>query len=72
VKQIHILRGGERHCGRCSDADVMTFSDVIRRHESIKQWILFLGSRRCRVAVAIPRDTDVRAIRGRGNSNARG
>jgi hypothetical protein len=47
----------------------MTFSDVIRRHESIKQGILFLGSRRCRVAIAIPRYTDERAIRGRGNSN---
>ena len=70
VKQIHLLRGGERECGWRGDADMMTFSDVIRRHESIKQRILFLRTRRCRVAVAKPRDADIRAIRGRDNSNA--
>jgi hypothetical protein len=48
----------------------MTFSDVIRRHESIEQWILFLGTRRCGVAIAIPRHADITAICGRGDSNA--
>ena len=41
--QIHIFRGGERQSRWCGDADMMTFRDFIRGHESVEERVLFLS-----------------------------
>jgi hypothetical protein len=39
--QIHFPRGGERYPCWCSDPDMVTFDDFIRRHESVEEGVFW-------------------------------
>jgi hypothetical protein len=44
--QVHVARCGERHVRWRGDAHVMAAGHLVRRHEPVEQFILFL--RACR------------------------
>ena len=70
-EQVEFASDLERRRGWRGDADLVSFPDFVRGHEPIQKRILFIRSRRPRMAVAIPRCADVRAVRRGGGSESR-
>src|SRR4030095_11949606 len=70
LQQVGLTCHRERDVRWCAHANVMTFGDVVSRHEAIEEWILTFRRRTRRLPVSEPGDPGIGGIGASGGAKA--